>query len=55
MMVKNTSEIINDQQEINSIDNKTTLAEVNTFEDLVEIFKIKESYFFMLNYCLAFI
>ena len=38
---KNTSEIINDQQEINSIDNKTTLAEVNTFEDLVEIFKIK--------------
>ena len=38
---KNTSEIINDLQEINSIDNKTTLAEVNTFEDLVEIFKIK--------------
>ena len=38
---KNTSEIINNQQEINSIDNKTTLAEVNTFEDLVEIFKIK--------------
>ena len=38
---KNTSEIINDKQEINSIDNKTTLAEVNTFEDLVEIFKIK--------------
>ena len=38
---KNTSEIINDMQEINSIDNKTTLAEVNTFEDLVEIFKIK--------------
>ena len=38
---KNTSEIINDQREINSIDNKTTLAEVNTFEDLVEIFKIK--------------
>ena len=38
---KNTSEIINDLQEINSIDNKTTLAEVSTFEDLVEIFKIK--------------
>ena len=38
---KNTSDIINDLQEINSIDNKTTLAEVNTFEDLVEIFKIK--------------
>ena len=38
---KNTSEIINDLQEINSIDNKTTLAEVNTFEDLVEIFKFK--------------
>ena len=38
---KNTSEIINDLQEINSIDNKTTLADVNTFEDLVEIFKIK--------------
>ena len=38
---KITSEIINDLQEINSIDNKTTLAEVNTFEDLVEIFKIK--------------
>ena len=38
---KNTSEIINGLQEINSIDNKTTLAEVNTFEDLVEIFKIK--------------
>ena len=38
---KNTSEIINDLQEINFIDNKTTLAEVNTFEDLVEIFKIK--------------
>ena len=38
---KNTTEIINDLQEINSIDNKTTLAEVNTFEDLVEIFKIK--------------
>ena len=41
---KNTSEIINDLQEINSIDsvdNKTTLVEVNTFEDLVEIFKIK--------------
>ena len=38
---KNTSEIINDLQEINSIDKKTTLAEVNTFEDLVEIFKIK--------------
>ena len=38
---KNTSEILNDLQEINSIDNKTTLAEVNTFEDLVEIFKIK--------------
>ena len=38
---KNTSEIFNDLQEINSIDNKTTLAEVNTFEDLVEIFKIK--------------
>ena len=38
---KNTSEIINDLQEINSIGNKTTLAEVNTFEDLVEIFKIK--------------
>ena len=38
---KNTSEIINDLQEINSIDNKTILAEVNTFEDLVEIFKIK--------------
>ena len=38
---KNTSEIINDLQEINSIDNKTTFAEVNTFEDLVEIFKIK--------------
>ena len=38
---KNTSEIINDLQELNSIDNKTTLAEVNTFEDLVEIFKIK--------------
>ena len=38
---KSTSEIINDLQEINSIDNKTTLAEVNTFEDLVEIFKIK--------------
>ena len=38
---KNTSEIINDLQEINSIDNKTSLAEVNTFEDLVEIFKIK--------------
>ena len=38
---KNTSEIINDLQEINPIDNKTTLAEVNTFEDLVEIFKIK--------------
>ena len=38
---KNTSEIINNLQEINSIDNKTTLAEVNTFEDLVEIFKIK--------------
>ena len=38
---KNTTEIINDLQEINSIDNKTTLAEVNTFEDLVETFKIK--------------
>ena len=38
---KNTSEIINDLQEINYIDNKATLAEVNTFEDLVEIFKIK--------------
>ena len=38
---KNTSEIINDLQEINSINNKITLAEVNTFEDLVEIFKIK--------------
>ena len=38
---KNTSEIINDLQEINSIDNKTTLSEVNTFEGLVEIFKIK--------------
>ena len=38
---KNTSDIINDLQEINSINNKTTLAEVNTFEDLVEIFKIK--------------
>ena len=38
---KKPSEIINDLQEINSIDNKTTLAEVNTFEDLVEIFKIK--------------
>ena len=38
---KNTSEIINDLQEINSIDNKTTFAEVNTFEDLVEIFKTK--------------
>ena len=38
---KNTSEIINNLQEINSIDNKATLAEVNTFEDLVEIFKIK--------------
>ena len=41
---KNTSEIINDLKEINSIvsiDNKTTLVEVNTFEDLVEIFKIK--------------
>ena len=38
---KNTSEIINDLQEINSIDNKTTFAEVNTFENLVEIFKIK--------------
>ena len=38
---KNTSEIINDLQEINSIDKKTTLAEVNTFEDLVEIFKTK--------------
>ena len=38
---KNTSEIINDLQEINSIDNKTTLVEVNTFADLVEIFKIK--------------
>ena len=38
---KNISEIINDLQEINSIDNKTTLADVNTFEDLVEIFKIK--------------
>ena len=38
---KNTSEVINDLQEINSIDNKTTLAEVNTFEDLVEIFKFK--------------
>ena len=38
---KNTSEIIYDLQEINSIDNKITLAEVNTFEDLVEIFKIK--------------
>ena len=38
---KNTSEIINGLQEINSIDNKTTFAEVNTFEDLVEIFKIK--------------
>ncbi len=38
---KNTSDIINDLQEINSIDNKTTLAEVNTFEDLVEIFKFK--------------
>ena len=38
---KNTSEIINDLQEINSIDNKTTLVEVNTFEELVEIFKIK--------------
>ena len=38
---KNTSEIINDLQEINSIDNKSTLTEVNTFEDLVEIFKIK--------------
>ena len=37
----NTSEIINNPQEINPIDNKTTLAEVNTFEDLVEIFKIK--------------
>ena len=37
----NTLEIFNDLQEINSIDNKTTLAEVNTFEDLVEIFKIK--------------
>ncbi len=41
---KNTSGVINDLQEINSIDsidNKTTLVEVNTFEDLVEIFKIK--------------
>ena len=38
---KDTSGIINNLQEINSIDNKTTLAEVNTFEDLVEIFKIK--------------
>ena len=38
---KNTSEIINDLQEINSIDNKSTLTEINTFEDLVEIFKIK--------------
>ena len=38
---KNTSEILNDLQEINSIDNKTTVAEVNTFENLVEIFKIK--------------
>ena len=38
---KNTSEIINGLPEINSIDNKTDLAEVNTFEDLVEIFKIK--------------
>ena len=38
---KNTSEIINDLQEINSIDNKATIVEVNTFEDLVEIFKIK--------------
>ena len=37
----NTLEIFNDLQEINSIDNKTTLAEVNTFEDFVEIFKIK--------------
>ena len=38
---KDTSGIFNNLQEINSIDNKTTLAEVNTFEDLVEIFKIK--------------
>ena len=38
---KDTSGIINNLQEINSIDKKTTLAEVHTFEDLVEIFKIK--------------
>ena len=38
---KDTSGIINNLQEINSIDKKTTLAEVHTFEDFVEIFKIK--------------
>ena len=38
---KDTPGIINNLQEINSIDKKTTLAEVHTFEDLVEIFKIK--------------
>ena len=38
---KDTSGIINNLQKINSIDKKTTLAEVHTFEDLVEIFKIK--------------
>tara|TARA_Y100001934_G_scaffold8597_1_gene11687 strand:+ start:72 stop:1745 length:1674 start_codon:yes stop_codon:yes gene_type:complete len=38
---KDTSGVINNLQEINSIDKKTTLAEVHTFEDLVEIFKIK--------------
>ena len=38
---KDTSGIINNLQEINSIDKKTTLAEVHTFEDIVEIFKIK--------------
>ena len=38
---KDTSGILNNVQEINSIDNKTTLAEVNTFEELVELFKTK--------------
>ncbi len=38
---KDTSGIFNNLQEINSIDNKTTLAEVNTFEELVELFKNK--------------
>ncbi len=38
---KDTSGIINNLQEVNSIDKKTALAKVHTFEDIVEIFKIK--------------